>query len=272
MMKLLLAPGAVPALAVMAEGGILQLVLGGVPLLAGLSNMIKVEAASGAAPSSARRLGALAVLVEEDAERLWQRLRLTNGEHDTLRSMAVGWRGLSPSIGEARARELLYRLRPGPFLDRILLAWARSPRSRARFRLAHARDAAAAPAGAGLSAEVEGVHRPRHRPRDRRSARRSGWPKKRGSRRISPPTSRRSPPSSSRRWTPCRRNRAFSTRIESPIHSARPRESGDPVLCKVLDARFRGHERSVVRFERKARWILLLYVARLADDAVQFSP
>jgi poly(A) polymerase len=126
LMKLLLAPGAVSTLAVMAEAGILQLVLGGVPLLTSFANMVKVEAGAGVAPDSARRLGALAVLVEEDAERLWQRLRLTNSEHETLASMADGWRRLSPSLGESVIRELAYRLRAERFTDRALLAWARS--------------------------------------------------------------------------------------------------------------------------------------------------
>ena len=40
--------------------------------------------------------------------------------------MADGWRRLSPEIGEAKARELLYRLRPDAYVDRVLLAWARS--------------------------------------------------------------------------------------------------------------------------------------------------
>jgi poly(A) polymerase len=124
LMKLVLAPGAVPALAVMADSGILQLVLGGVPHLTAFANMVAAEAAAGVVPDAARRLGALAVLVEEDAERAWQRLRLTNGEHETLRSMADGWWRLSPAIGEAEARELLYRLRTRPFVDRVLLAWA----------------------------------------------------------------------------------------------------------------------------------------------------
>jgi tRNA nucleotidyltransferase/poly(A) polymerase len=126
MMKLLVAPGATATLTVMADGGILGNVIGGVPLIADFARMAAVEAAAQVAPDAARRLGALTVMVEEDSDRLWQRLRLTNGEHETLRSMADGWRRLSPAIGEARARELLYRLRPDAYVDRVLLAWARS--------------------------------------------------------------------------------------------------------------------------------------------------
>ncbi|MGZ9092959.1 MAG: CCA tRNA nucleotidyltransferase, partial [Rhodoplanes sp.] len=73
-----------------------------------------------------RRLGALAVLVEEDADRLSERLRLANVEHRRLRMMAEGWRRLSPAIGEHDRRALLYRLGVEPFTDRVVLAWARS--------------------------------------------------------------------------------------------------------------------------------------------------
>jgi tRNA nucleotidyltransferase/poly(A) polymerase len=126
LMKLLVAPGAAPTLAIMADAGLLGSVLGGVPLVSHFARMAAIETALGLSPDAPRRLGALAVMVEEDGDRLWQRLRLTNGEHQTLLSMADGWRWLSPTIGEAKARELLYRLRPACYLDRVLLAWARS--------------------------------------------------------------------------------------------------------------------------------------------------
>ena len=125
-MKLLLAPGAVATLTIMAETGLLELVIGGAPQLASFANMVKVEAAVATESDSARRLGALAVMVEEDADRLWQRLRLSNGEHETLRSMADGWWRLTPALGEEAARVLLYRLGTQYYVDRALLAWTRS--------------------------------------------------------------------------------------------------------------------------------------------------
>jgi poly(A) polymerase len=125
LMKLLLAPYAVPTLAVMAETGFAERLLGGVPQLASFANMIKVEAATAQAPDAARRLGALALLVVEDADRLRDRLRLANAEHERLVAMAQGWWRLSPVHGDGRA--LLYRLGPVHFRDRALLAWSRSP-------------------------------------------------------------------------------------------------------------------------------------------------
>lgn len=125
LMKLLVAAHTVPTLAVMAESGLLGPVLGGVPYLAAIANMAKLEASLALAPDPVRRLGALAVMVVEDAERLWQRLRLTNAEHDRLASMADAWWRIVPG-DEAAARALLYRLGPERFADRVLLAWARS--------------------------------------------------------------------------------------------------------------------------------------------------
>ncbi len=125
LMKLLLAAHAVPVLTVMAEAGILGTVLGGVPLLAGLSNMVRAEAAIDVPPSAVRRLAALNVMIVEDADRLWQRLRLTNSEHRRLVSMGDSWWRIVPEMEERDARVLLYRLSPEQYLDRVLLAWSR---------------------------------------------------------------------------------------------------------------------------------------------------
>ena len=125
--KLLVARHAVAALAVMTETGLLEQVLGGVPLLASFANMIKLEAALALAPGAVRRLGALNVSIVEDAERLRERLRLANAEYERLASMAADWWHISRQLGERAGRVLLYRLGPERFADRVLLAWTRSP-------------------------------------------------------------------------------------------------------------------------------------------------
>lgn len=126
LMKLLVAPRAVAALAVMAESGLIGPVLGGVPYLAGFANIGKLEATLGLAPNWTRRLGALGAWIPEDAERLWERLRLSNAEHARLAAMATAWWRVSPTMGETAARELIYRIGPESFSARVLLAWARS--------------------------------------------------------------------------------------------------------------------------------------------------
>ncbi|HVZ54906.1 MAG TPA: CCA tRNA nucleotidyltransferase [Pseudolabrys sp.] len=127
--KLLVATRAAPTLAAMAEAGLLMPVIGGVPYRAGFENVAKAEAAAGLKADATRRLGGLAVMIVEDAERLWQRLRLTNAEHARLTAMAVNWRHLSSTMDEAAARAALYRLKPDYFIDSAILAWARSPQS-----------------------------------------------------------------------------------------------------------------------------------------------
>jgi poly(A) polymerase len=117
----------VPSLAVMTEAGLLEQVLGGVPLLASFANMIKLEAALGLSGDAVRRLGALSVSVIEDAERLRERLRLANAEYERLASMADRWWRISWELGEAGARALLYRIGPDSYVDRVLIAWTRSP-------------------------------------------------------------------------------------------------------------------------------------------------
>jgi poly(A) polymerase len=126
MQKLVLAAHAVPTLAVMTETGLLEAVLGGVPLLASTSNMIKLEAELALAPDVVRRLGALGVSVAEDAERLRERLRLANAEYERLAAMADGWWRISSALSEPDARALLYRLGPEKFTDRVLIAWSRA--------------------------------------------------------------------------------------------------------------------------------------------------
>jgi poly(A) polymerase len=131
MVKLLVAKHAVPTLALMTETGLLEQVLGGVPLLASYANMAKLEAALALAADPVRRLGALAVSVSEDAERLRERLRLTNAEYERLASIADGWWQISTSWSEHAARVLLYRLGSERFTDRVLLAWTRAPQGAA---------------------------------------------------------------------------------------------------------------------------------------------
>jgi poly(A) polymerase len=125
LLKLFVAPRAAATLVVMGESGLLGPVLGGVPYVADFAKMADVEAALGLDADPVRRLGALGVMVSEDAERLAQRLRLTNAEAERLTALDTWWR-VSPSAGEQAARTLLYRLGLQSFIDRVLTAWTRA--------------------------------------------------------------------------------------------------------------------------------------------------
>jgi tRNA nucleotidyltransferase/poly(A) polymerase len=124
--KLLPAPRAAPVLQAMADAGLLLVALHAVPNVVHFFAMTAVEQALSISPDPVRRLAALAVVIAEDAERLWQKLRLSNVEHARLAAMAVGWRRISPTLSEDAARALLYRLGPELFTDQVLLGWARS--------------------------------------------------------------------------------------------------------------------------------------------------
>src|SRR5207253_5693957 len=90
-----------------------------------LDRLASIEAATASEPAPVHRLGALAVRIVEDAERLWQKLRLANAERDRLIAMADQWWRIRPNDAPA-ARALLYRLGPQHYGDRVRLAWARS--------------------------------------------------------------------------------------------------------------------------------------------------
>lgn len=123
LLKLMAAPGA-PAMAeVMADAGLLTLLLGGVPRVARLARLAAIETALGGAPDPLRRLGALTLFVEEDVARLTQRLRLANTEMRRLATMATPQPRLDLAAGDASARIALYRVGPAAFADRVLLAW-----------------------------------------------------------------------------------------------------------------------------------------------------
>lgn len=110
LLKLLTAPRAAPTLRAMAWAGLLVPVIGGVPHL---SRFAAVAEEPGGTVHPAFRLAALALAVGEDALRLRERLRLSNGEFERLARIAsaleaLAGRGTSPEI--ASLRKLAHRL------------------------------------------------------------------------------------------------------------------------------------------------------------------
>ena len=107
MLKWLVAPRAPATLAEVADAGILGPLLGGVPHCARLIRLAAIEAERGEAPDSLLRLAGLAVDIREDAERLRERLRLSNAEHARLEAAARGAEAhhgalAAPSLGDLR--------------------------------------------------------------------------------------------------------------------------------------------------------------------------
>jgi len=124
MLKLLVTDGASAASSAMADGGLLQPLIGGVAYIGPLSAMIAIERELGLAADAVRRLAALTVALTEDAKRVAARLRLSNAEAKALDSMGHRWWRLATK-DDANARRLLYRLGAERYRNRVLLAWAR---------------------------------------------------------------------------------------------------------------------------------------------------
>jgi poly(A) polymerase len=110
--KLLAAPRAGEVVTRVSEAGLLAGPLAGMTDPARLRRLIALEAARAEPPDPPLRLAALAVWIEEDAERLRESLRLSNGEYDRLATLARASENLHgarapPSLGALR--ELLFQ-------------------------------------------------------------------------------------------------------------------------------------------------------------------
>lgn len=115
--KLLKASGAAETVALMSETGFLGRVLGSIGHLGALERLVTLEAHLQRQACAIRRLAALAVRIVEDAERLRERLRLSNTEYRQLVTCAgAGPVPLSPrdvrrliyDRGEQGAEDLIF--------------------------------------------------------------------------------------------------------------------------------------------------------------------
>ncbi|HET7715094.1 MAG TPA: CCA tRNA nucleotidyltransferase [Bauldia sp.] len=124
MRRLVLAPRSVDALALMQDAGILPVIFAGVGYLGPLARVIDFEMAVAATPSVALRLAALGCRVEEDADRIGERLKLTNAERNLMRA-AVAAARRTPAPGDGRAaRRFLYDLTEEAYRAAAALAFA----------------------------------------------------------------------------------------------------------------------------------------------------
>jgi poly(A) polymerase len=117
LLKFLVTPRAAEMAVLMADAGFFGQVLGGIARPRRLKRLIEI--APGA--DEMQRLGALALFIEENAERLREKLRLSNEEAARLKSMA-GRPAVASSTPESALKALLYRLGPALYRDRVLFA------------------------------------------------------------------------------------------------------------------------------------------------------
>jgi poly(A) polymerase len=125
LMKLLKAERAGEIVAQCCEAGLLGPLIAGAANPSRLQRLIAVETARAAPPDPLLRLAALSVSITEDAERLRDRLRLSNAEYERLAGAAGALEGLHglrapPSLGALRA--LLFERRRTAAQDALTLA------------------------------------------------------------------------------------------------------------------------------------------------------
>ncbi len=126
MLRLLVAARGPELVRAMLSYGLITLVLAAAPRPTLLDRLAALEAALGLTPDAVLRLAALAVEVPEDADRLRDRLRLSNEEHARLAGVAVLMPGLGPNAPERAAKACLYAEGEADYRQRVLIAWARS--------------------------------------------------------------------------------------------------------------------------------------------------
>jgi tRNA nucleotidyltransferase/poly(A) polymerase len=129
LLKLLAARRSGEVVQTMGECGFLEPILGGLAYPGRLNRIIAIEAGRGGGPDVVLRLAALGAAIAEDAERLRDRLRLTNAEYDRIRAAAtalVGLHGISAPPSPEALRALLFNTGREAARDALVLAQAES--------------------------------------------------------------------------------------------------------------------------------------------------
>jgi tRNA nucleotidyltransferase/poly(A) polymerase len=129
LMKLLAAGRAGEVVQTMGECGFLEPILGGFAYRRRLCRLIAVEAGRGSGGDAVLRLAALGAAIAEDADRLRDRLRLGNAEHERIKSAAealVGLHGIAAPPSPEGLRALLFKAGREAARDALALAEAES--------------------------------------------------------------------------------------------------------------------------------------------------
>jgi len=129
LLKLLAADDPRPALALMAEIGVLQAILPGTGDLSRFNAVVAIELEQLFTNDPELRLAALLPDDEVGTGKLAERLRLSNDQRDRL----IAAKGRTPRItswmSPRELRRAVYRLGPRAFADRVKLAWAAAART-----------------------------------------------------------------------------------------------------------------------------------------------
>lgn len=130
LLKLLVARRAAEAVDEIAwDAGLIEPLIAGAPYPARLAALARIEAALGQQPDAVLRLGAVAVLIAEDAARLRDMLRLSNAESDRLDKAArvlVSLHGRASPPRQGQLRHMMFEHGQRAAGDAMLLAHAES--------------------------------------------------------------------------------------------------------------------------------------------------
>jgi poly(A) polymerase len=124
MRKLAVARRAAVTVADMQDAGILPVVLGGIGYIGAIRRVEEFEAHHRITPNAALHLAAIGCRIEEDAIRLFERLRLSNAEFARMTKAIAGAAPFARSIDERTARRALYAIGEEAFRDAVSLAFA----------------------------------------------------------------------------------------------------------------------------------------------------
>jgi len=128
-LRLIAAPHAGEVVRTMGECGFLEPLFGGLAYPGRLKRLVAIKAARGAGADALLRLASLAVAIPEDADRLRERLRLTNAEWRRLASAAstlTGLHGIEAPPPAHDLRRLLFTAKRRAARDALALAHAES--------------------------------------------------------------------------------------------------------------------------------------------------
>ena len=121
MLRLLEAGNPAPVLRVMAATGILSEILPGALQLPRLERLTEIDAENLFARDGLLRLAAL--LPDDAAQAVADALRLSNADRLRL-DQALGGDAMPDHLSAQEARQLLYRIGPARFRDKVMLHWA----------------------------------------------------------------------------------------------------------------------------------------------------
>ncbi len=127
LLKVLAARHGVEVIALADAAGLLAPLIGGIARPARLARLVEIERAREAPADPLLRLAGLAVAVREDAERLRERLRLSNAQGERLAGGAralEAWHGLATPPTPGDLRVALFERGPSAAMDGLTLAAA----------------------------------------------------------------------------------------------------------------------------------------------------